>query len=132
LRGLLGYDARMKFAQDHINSKYAIEAYEPGRIQVASQIFSHNMLIMPERLLHPWEVASMDEFSARQLQALATHEPDVIILGTGQHQIFPHPSLFKPLMQAGIGWEVMPTDAACRTYNILHGEDRRVLAALIL
>ncbi|BAO44709.1 conserved hypothetical protein [Thiolapillus brandeum] len=122
----------MKFAQDHINSKYVIEACEPGRIQVASQIFSHNMLIMPERLLQPWEVTSMDELSTRQLHALATHEPDVIILGTGQHQVFPHPSLFKPLMQAGIGWEVMPTDAACRTYNILHGEDRRVLAALIL
>jgi len=132
LHGALVYDAPMKFAQDQINSKYVIEAYEPGRIQVASQVFRHNLLIMPDRLLQPWEVASMEDVSAQQLQVLAAHEPDVLILGTGQNPVFPHPSLFRPLIQAGIGWEIMPTDAACRTYNILHGEDRRVLAALVL
>jgi uncharacterized protein len=122
----------MKFAQDQINSRYVIEACEPGRIQVAGQVFRHNLLIMPGKLLQPWEVASMDDFGEEQLRALVTHAPDVLILGTGQTQIFPHPSLFAACMQAGIGWEVMPTDAACRTYNILHGEDRRVLAALVL
>ncbi|WP_457674155.1 Mth938-like domain-containing protein [Thiolapillus sp.] len=122
----------MKFAQDHIDSRYLIEAYEPGRIQVAGQIFSENMLIMPDRLLQPWELASMDDFSRAGVEDLLSHEPDVILLGTGQRQVFPHPSLFAPLMKAGTGWEIMPTDAACRTYNILLGEDRRVLAALIL
>ncbi|WP_419613488.1 Mth938-like domain-containing protein, partial [Thiolapillus sp.] len=63
---------------------------------------------------------------------LASHQPDVILLGSGTNQLFPHPSLFIPLMQAGIGYEIMPTHAACRTYNILLAEDRRVLAALIL
>ncbi len=122
----------MKFAQDQIDSRYLIEAYEPGRIQVAGQIYSGNMLIMPERLLQPWGLVSMDSLSREDLEGLLSHEPDLILLGTGKRQLFPHPSLFAPLMRAGTGWEVMPTDAACRTYNILLGEDRRVLAALIL
>jgi len=132
LQRRLRYHERMKFAQDQINSKYVIEAYEPGRIQVANQIFRDNMLIMPDRLLQAWDMSCMDDFDGEQLQALLVHQPDVLILGTGRTQIFPHPSLFAACMQAGIGWEVMPTDAACRTYNILLGEDRRVLAALIL
>ncbi len=122
----------MKFAQDQIDSRYLIEAYEPGRIQVAGQIYTGNLLIMPNRLLQPWELASMENFSRTTLEDFLAHEPDLVLLGTGQRQVFPHPSLFSPLMEAGTGWEVMPTDAACRTYNILLGEDRRVLAALIL
>ena len=62
---------------------------------------------------------------------LTTHDPEIIIFGTGKEQVFPDPALFVPLMERGIGYEVMNTGAACRTYNILLSEERRVLAALI-
>jgi len=122
----------MKFAQDQINSKYLIKAYESGCIQVGNTEFRHNLLLMPDQLLESWELDSLQNLSEKDLALLATHKPDMILLGSGEQQLFPHPSLFAPLMQAGIGYEVMPTHAACRTYNILLAEDRRVLAALIL
>ena len=55
-----------------------------------------------------------------------------MLLGTGARQRFPHPRLLKPLTEAGIGCEAMTSQAACRTYNILMSEGRRVLAAILL
>jgi len=129
---LLRYDCAMKFARDQIDSRYLIEAYEEGWIRVGNTEFRHNLLLMPGRLRDPWELKGLDDLSAEHIALLAGHQPDVILLGSGAVQLFPHPSLFIPLMQAGIGYEIMPTHAACRTYNILLAEDRRVLAALIL
>ncbi len=124
--------ARMKFAQDHINSRYLIEAYEAGCIRVGNTEFRHNLLLMPDKLREPWELQAMQNLSEKNLSQLVAYQPDIVLLGSGERQSFPHPSIFAPLMGAGIGYEVMPTHAACRTYNILLAEDRRVLAALIL
>ena len=122
----------MKFAQDQINSTYLIEAYETGFIQVGNTEFRHNLLLMPNRLREAWNINGMDDLSEDALGQLTSHEPDVILIGSGAVQQFPHPALFLPLIEAGIGYEIMPTHAACRTYNILLSEDRRVLAALIV
>lgn len=122
----------MKFARDQIDSRYLIEAYEEGWIRVGNAEFHHNLLLMPDRLRDPWELENLTDLSADNIAQLAGYQPDVILVGSGTKQLFSHPSLFSPLMQAGIGYEVMPTRAACRTYNILLAEDRRVLAALII
>jgi len=58
--------------------------------------------------------------------------PELVILGTGRRQRFPRTELIAPLVRAGIGWEVMDTGAACRTFNVLVAEGRRVAAALLL
>ncbi|MCP4126357.1 MAG: hypothetical protein GY753_04760, partial [Gammaproteobacteria bacterium] len=59
-------------------------------------------------------------------------EPQLVILGTGEEQQFPQPALYALLLNQGVGVEVMTTPAACRTYNILVSEGRRVAAALLL
>ena len=59
-------------------------------------------------------------------------DPEVVLLGTGSRQRFPHPRLSRPLADARIGLEVMSTAAACRTYNILMAEGRKVAAALLV
>ncbi|WP_456408332.1 Mth938-like domain-containing protein [Thiolapillus sp.] len=122
----------MKFARDQVNSKYLIEAYESGCIRVGNTEFRHNLLLMPDKLRDPWALQALETLAAEDIALLASHSPDIILLGSGERQLFPHPSLFAPLMEAGIGYEIMPTHAACRTYNILLAEDRRVLAALII
>jgi uncharacterized protein len=63
---------------------------------------------------------------------LLAHRPEIVLLGTGATQRFPHPRLSAPLAAARVGFEVMDTRAACRTYNILLGEGRRVVAAVLL
>jgi uncharacterized protein len=122
----------MKFAQDQINSRYLIESYEDGCIRVGNSEFTQNLLLMPDKLQEIWQLTNMDELSGKHLAELANYKPDVLLIGCGKTQHFPHPSIFVPLMKSGIGYEIMPTHAACRTYNILMAEDRRVLAALII
>ena len=121
----------MKFSLESLDGGYVINAYEPGIIQVNGDPYSSSLLIMPDKLISDWEVSNIDDLEQRHLSALIQYQPDILILGTGEHQIFPHPSLFTSLMDMGIGYEVMNTAAACRTYNVLLSEDRQVLAALI-
>lgn len=122
----------MKFSAELIDSSYLIRAYEPGRIRVGEEFLEHNLLLMPEQLKEPWPVSDIGQITPEMLQQFIAYRPDLVLFGTGEKQHFPPPALLAPLMEAGIGHEVMDTAAACRTYNIIMGEGRPVLAALIL
>ena len=73
-----------------------------------------------------------DALTEADFAALLAQQPEIVLLGTGRTQRFPHPRLSAALAAAHVGLEVMDTRAACRTYNILLGEGRRVVAAVIL
>ena len=122
----------MKFSAELAESPWLITAFEPGRIRVGQEHHETNLLLMPERLLEPWPVTSLEELTPEGMAQLIDHRPDLILFGTGRVQRFPPPALLAPLMEARIGHEVMDTAAACRTYNILMNEGRPVLAALIV
>ena len=79
-----------------------------------------------------WSGIDFDALTAAHFEALAACRPELVIFGSGSKLRFPHPSLQRALMAARIGLETMDTLAACRTYNILAGEGRHVLAALLL
>jgi uncharacterized protein len=72
------------------------------------------------------------ELRSEHLEPALAMGPQVVIIGTGQRQQFPDPAVYFALLEQGIGVEIMDTGAACRTYNILAGEGRRVVAALML
>jgi uncharacterized protein len=78
-----------------------------------------------------WTAASFDSLSDSDFAALLNLSPELVLLGTGTRQRFPHPRLTRALTEARIGIEVMNTAAACRTYNILMSEGRRVVAAFL-
>lgn len=122
----------MKFSLEEINSQYLVSSYEPGCLVVGKEAFRHSMLLMPERLKEGWPVDGMARLRAADLESLTIHTPVLILLGTGEKQIFPAPEVLAPLIRAGIGCEIMSTSAACRTYNVLLSEERQVLAALIV
>ena len=122
----------MKFAQDTANEHYRIQSVEPGRVRVAGRHYTSSLLVLPDRVVPDWGPDSVDDLDRRVLADLLEHRPEILILGTGGRQVFPDPRLFVALMEIGVGYEVMATDAACRTYNILLSEGRRVLAALIV
>ena len=127
----MGYHSAMKFSLVSLDDGYVINSYEPGVIQVNQEKHYSSLLLMPDRLITGWEVDTVGQLTLEQLSAIARYQPDILILGTGERQEFPHPALFTPLMEQGIGYEVMNTAAACRTYNVLLSEGRKVLAALI-
>ncbi len=122
----------MRFSAEQIESPWLIRAYEPGRIRIGESEHLHGLLLMPERLLEPWPVESVKQLNRALVAQFIQYQPDLVLLGTGRRQEFPPPTLMAPLMEASIGYEVMDTAAACRTWNILLGEGRQVLAALMV
>ena len=87
-------------------------------------------IVLPDRILD-WTVESFDKLRAEDFTIFETLGVDIVLLGTGRRQRFPHPRLTAALARAGIGVEVMDLRAACRTYNILVAEERKVAAALL-
>jgi uncharacterized protein len=79
-----------------------------------------------------WDAKNIQSLEAGSFARLLEIRPEIIIIGTGQSFKFPAPASLRPLVEARIGHEVMDTGAACRTFNILIGEGRNVLAALIV
>jgi uncharacterized protein len=93
---------------------------------------ARSLLLMPADLIDDWPAASVETLTSTHLRAALDLQPEVVLLGTGTRLHFPSAEVLRPLIDAGIGYEVMDTGAACRTYNILMAEGRRVLAALII
>lgn len=121
----------MKLHLENDASRNTITAYGTGWIEVNRQRHAGAVLVQPQGELIVWGVSDFDALAAAHFAQVADLAPEVVLLGTGVRQRFPHPALLAGLAQARIGIEVMDTGAACRTYNILMGEGRRVLAALI-
>lgn len=107
-----------------------ITAYEPGRIRINQDYFSGSLIVTAEHV-GPWQPASFDALAPADFAALLAHQPEVVLFGSGARLRFPHPSLSAALAEARVGMEVMDSEAACRSYNILMAEDRRVVLALL-
>jgi uncharacterized protein len=121
----------MKLHSDR-HSGNTITAHGAGFIAVNGRRLYRSCLVLPDRLDEAWGPARFEELAAEHLSALTVLAGTIILLGTGARQRFPAPALLRPLIEAGIGVEVMDTGAACRTYNILMAEGRAVAAALIV
>lgn len=120
----------MKFQSDLFTAP--ITAYGDGWIVIGEERIAHNVVLDSEGTHRPWPCTHFDALQAEHFTALAASEPELVLFGSGASIRFPSPALVRPLLQARIGVETMDTPAACRTYNILAGEGRRVLAALLL
>jgi len=92
----------------------------------------HSLLVSPSQPVLDWPATSAESLTSEHVAAAVALQPEVVLLGTGAQLRFPAAEVLRPLIDGGIGYEVMDTGAACRTYNILMGEGRRVLAALIV
>ncbi|MEW8690046.1 MAG: Mth938-like domain-containing protein [Candidatus Thiodiazotropha endolucinida] len=122
----------MKFILDEASDGLSIQRYDQGEVTVSGVIYRENCIVLPDRIISAWRPGSFLDLRQEDFSFLAELSPEIVILGTGDKQHFPHPSLTQPLMQNQIGLEVMNTAAACRTYNILMSEGRRVAAALFM
>lgn len=107
-------------------------AYGPDYVVVNQERFSQNLIVLPESLRPEWTAASVASLSEADMEILTGLGTEIILLGTGSRLRFPAGALLRPFATAGIGLDVMDLPAACRTYNILAGEDRAVVALLII
>jgi len=108
-----------------------ITAYGEGYVSVNGERRESNVIVLADRVL-AWEARAFASLEERDFLLLAQLGVEIVLLGTGAKQRFPHPRLTAPLARAGIGLEVMDVQAACRTYNILIAEERKVAAALLM
>ncbi|WP_377615083.1 Mth938-like domain-containing protein [Ottowia flava] len=122
---------RMKFQPDVFGT--AITGYGPGWIAVAGERVHHSLILdgtTGEQ--QDWRVDRFDALDAAHFERLAALKPELVIFGSGNALRFPRPPWIRALVEARIGIETMDTAAACRTYNILAGEGRRVVAAILV
>lgn len=123
----------MKIAKENLSrDTKVIRAYGPGRINVSDTLLSKSFILAPDRVLEDWPPQRFEDLKAAHFDAALALEPEILIVGTGATQRFLPPELMARLGAGGIGVEVMDTAAACRTYNILLSEDRKVVAALLM
>lgn len=122
----------MKLSIDHMVAAYTIKAYEPGEIKVNDQTLTRSLVVMPDSLKTDWAPACFEDLTLEHLLEVAAMKPEIILLGTGEKQQFPPHSVIAEIVNRGIGFEVMDTQAAARTWNILAGEGRNVAGALII
>ena len=121
----------MKFTQQLPSGINLIRRYGADFIVIGEQEIRSSCLVTANSL-EPWTPRSVEELRAEHLGALFDLAPEVVVLSTGAKQVFPRAALRAEFATRRIGLEVMEIGAACRTYNVLVGEERRVLAALLL
>jgi len=117
------------FHKDH----FLIKSCNPDGILINEQQYTQNIVVCLDIAPRPWSLESIDKITVADItELLLDGRPEVVLIGTGSQHSFPPAKALIPLLEAGIGYEIMDTAAASRTYNVLAGEGRRVVAGLIL
>jgi uncharacterized protein len=122
----------LKFQPDHASGVNQITRQEPGVVWVQAQAHSSHLLLPWSGDVRPWATASFDLLAAEHFDAVVALRPELVLFGSGLRLRFAAPALWRGLIDARIGFETMDTAAACRTFNVLASEGRRVVAALLL
>ncbi|AME24576.1 MAG: Mth938-like domain-containing protein [Pseudomonadota bacterium] len=122
----------MKLHQEASGALNTITSYGADYVAINLQRHEGSIIVMPESPVIQWPVTSFETLTPEHFDALLELAPEVIVFGSGARLRFPHPRLTARLTQQRIGVETMDFGAACRTYNILMSEGRRVAAALLL
>ena len=112
--------------------RQVIESYGDGRFRVSGVLLEGSLLVLPT-VTFPWSAAGVAGITFDSLSPLLSSDPplEILLVGTGKRLVPLHPMLKTQLRERGIGADPMDTGAACRTYNVLMAEGRRVAAALI-
>ena len=114
------------------NEKNIFSGYGPGYVVVNKKRYENSIITMPDSIIEDWQALTVEQLTEEHFELLIPYEPEIILLGTGATLRFPSPLVTKNLLESKIGIEVMDTNAACRTYNILMAEGRNVAAALLI
>ena len=121
----------LKLRPDPVTAAYTATGYGTGFVEINAVRYTGSLLVFPESLA-PWDVSGPDDIDAESLAVVIAAAPEILIVGTGLRQRFLKPDVLNELLIARIGVEMMDTQAACRTYNILMAEGRKVGAALVI
>ncbi|HEX9391755.1 MAG TPA: Mth938-like domain-containing protein [Usitatibacteraceae bacterium] len=119
----------------HLNTSdglHTITGHGEGYVAVNQQKIEHALIVMPAQLINPWTLAYAAAVSLADFEVLLEIGPELVVFGSGPVFRFPDQRIMVAFSQRRIGFEVMDTPAACRTYNVLMSEGRNVAAALLV
>jgi uncharacterized protein len=122
----------LKLQSDPHSGANTITGYGDGYVEINQTPYAHAVLLSSDGAITEWPVPSFESLEADHFAQMVALKPELILIGTGKKQRFPKPELLKALISAKIGFEIMDSQAACRTYNILVSEGRQVLLALLV
>jgi len=122
----------MKLVREAGEGTYRIRSFEPGRLTVNETVYESSVALSLTELQHPWPVTDVSQLAVSDLDPVMALNPEIILLGTGETQCFPPRSVMRDVVSRQIGLEVMDTASACRTFNVLMAEGRRIVAALVV
>ena len=125
-------DITMKLHQSDTQKYQTITGYDQAGVEINAQRYNYSLVVLPEMPPRAWNAPTFESLTVEHFDLIGADDPDVVILGTGARQRFIHPRLTAALTLRRIGVECMDSQAACRTYNILMGEGRKVALALII
>lgn len=123
---------RMKLHLSERTADNVFSGYGAGYVEVNRERYQKNLIVMADRIVEQGLPESLEELTSEHFEFIRGLEPEIVLLGTGDTLRFPPAALSRCLTEARVGLEVMTTSAACRTYNILTAEGRRVAAALLM
>jgi uncharacterized protein len=121
----------MKLTLDANTAVTLVRSYSNGELRVGEQVFRRSCILTPETVVPDWRPTRVEDLEERDLEALFAAKPELVLLGTGERQQFPPVQIRGAFVRAGVGLEAMDLGAACRTFNVLVQEERRVCAALL-
>jgi uncharacterized protein len=122
----------MKISLDAPGARNVVTAYASGAIRIGGRTYERSLILTATSVVEDWRPTRIEDLVAADLEPLLELKPEVLLVGSGARQGFPAREALARLYDARIGFEIMDTGAACRTYNLLVAEGRDVAAALIV
>jgi uncharacterized protein len=119
----------LQFIRENSN-EFTITAFDPGSVRIGEKTFNESVAVSHNASPRAW--AANTPLLAESIAEGAKLDAEIVIIGTGEKHVFPKPEALRPLMEARIGFEVMHSAAACRTYNVLLAEGRKVGLLLVV
>ena len=126
------YNDRMKFTLENNPGIHFIRSYSSEELRIGEHSIRSSCIVTSNALIANWPPATLDDVQVNHLAPIFELQPELVLLGTGAKQRFAPAHIRSAFAERGIGVESMDLGAACRTFNILAQEDRRVAAALFL
>ncbi|WP_413623615.1 Mth938-like domain-containing protein [Luteibacter sp. Lutesp34] len=122
----------MDLSFEHPGDYLFVRRVGAGTVTVVDRDFHKSILLTPEQVVEDWEVTDAARLTLADVEKIAGLQPEVVLLGTGERQVFPPAEVMAGFLRRGIGIEAMTNGSAARTYSLLAGEGRKVVAAFIL
>jgi len=122
----------MKLTDEKIPGINLVTAYSATEVRIGERVLRNSCVVTPQQVIENFRPKTVEELAVADLDTIFALDPEIVVIGTGPRQRFPDTQLMGAVLSRGIGCEAMDTGAACRTYNVLASEDRRVAAVLFI